>query len=191
MVLATLRSDGSTSWDRGSRVGKEWRRIAIEFLVLRFLGEFVAGDPSQAQASQPMAFDVEHLGADAVRVEVIALLRQTIEVPVDKSGRRAVGVVFPGECHAQRFLDLLDREATIDDDLAFANRLEEGQLLVVFVLNLAHDLFQDVFDSDQPGGTTVFIGHDRDVDAIATQLPEEIVETLRFGNDVGRAQELA
>ena len=63
-------------------------------------------------------------------------------------------------------------------------------LLVVFVLDLADDLFQDVLDGDQPGGAAVLVGDDRDVDAISTQLPEEIVQPLRFGDDVGRAKEL-
>ena len=49
-----------------------------------------------------MALDVEHFSADAVRVEVVALLRHAIEVPVDKSGRRAVRIVLPGQCKPQR-----------------------------------------------------------------------------------------
>ena len=65
-----------------------------------------------------MAVDVEHLGSDPVRVEVVALLRHAIEVPMDESGGRAVAVVVPGERESERFLDLLDREAAIDDDLA-------------------------------------------------------------------------
>ncbi len=125
-----------------------------------------------------------------MRVESVALLGHAVEVPVDESGGRAVGIVVAGECESQRLLDLLDREATVDDDLAVADLLEQRHLLVVFVLNLADDLFQDVLDGDQPGGAAVLIGDDRDVDAISTQLPEEIVEPLRFGNDVGRAKEL-
>ena len=133
-------------------------------------GWIVSGESSQAQPPQPMALDVENLGADPVRVEVVALLRHPVEMPVDKSGGRAVGIVLPGERDPQRALDLLDREATVDDDLAVADLLEKRSLLVVFVLDLADDLFQDVLDGDQPGGATVLIGDDRDVDAISTQL---------------------
>src|SRR5215203_2571742 len=99
-----------------------------------------------------MALDVKNFGADPVRVEVVALLRHAVEMPVDKSGSRAVGIVLPSEQNPQRALDLLNWEATVDDDLAVADLLEKRGLLVILVVDLADD-----------------------VDAISTQLPEQIV----------------
>ena len=109
---------------------------------------------------------------------------------MDESSRRAVRIILTGQRDPQRPLDLLDREPTVDDDFAVADLLEKHSLLIVFVLDLTHDLFQDVLDRDQSRGAAVLIGHDGDVDAIATQLAEEIVEPLRLGNDVGWAKEL-
>ena len=124
-----------------------------------------------------MPIDIKHLGAYPARVEPITFLWQTVQVPVDKSSGRAVRIILPGELQSQRFLDLLDRKAPVDDDLNVADRFEQRQLFVIFVLNLTHDLFEDVLDGNQPGGATVFVGHDGNVDAVTTQLPEEIVET--------------
>ncbi len=95
----------------------------------------------------------------------------------------------PVRLRPERFFDGLDRQAAVDDDLALVDVLEEDRLFVVLVVDLANDLFQDVLDGDHPGGAAVLVGDDGDVDAVAAQLGQQIVQPLRLRNDVRRADE--
>ena len=49
---------------------------------------------------------------------------------------------------------------------------------VVFIADLAHDLFNQVFDGDQPGRAAVLVDHDRDVNALLLHFVQQIVHFL-------------
>jgi hypothetical protein len=62
---------------------------------------------------------------------------------------------------------------------------------VVFVLDVANDLFQHVFDGDQAGDAAVFVDHDRHVIARDAEFTQQDVEALGFGDEDDRAQPVA
>ena len=81
------------------------------------------------------------------------------------------------------------RQAAVRQDFAFADSFEERFFGVVFVLNLADDLFEDVLDRDDPGRAPVFVDDDREMHAATLQFVQQIVDPLRFRHDVGRPQD--
>jgi len=66
-----------------------------------------------------------------------------------------------------------------------------GFVEVVFVLDVADDLFEHVFDGDQAGDAAVFIDDDGHVIARDAEFAEQHVEALRFGDEDGRTQPVA
>ena len=61
---------------------------------------------------------------------------------------------------------------------------------VELVVDVAHDLLQQVLHGDQAGGAAVLIHHDGQVDLLALHIPEKHVGSHRFRDEVGRAQQL-
>ena len=61
---------------------------------------------------------------------------------------------------------------------------------VVLVDDLAHDLFQHVFDGHQPGNAAVFVQHDDHVVAAPLQFLQQGVDGLRLRHEHRLAQEL-
>ena len=60
-----------------------------------------------------------------------------------------------------------------------------GGLGVELVLDLSHDLFDDVFEGHEARGAAVLVEDDGDVDLLAAQLPEELLHALGLGHEVG------
>ena len=54
---------------------------------------------------------------------------------------------------------------------------------VVFVLDVAHDLFQQVFDGDQARGAAVFIQRDGDVLLAGAEFLQEVADGLGLGHE--------
>jgi hypothetical protein len=52
---------------------------------------------------------------------------------------------------------------------------------IVFVLDVADDLFQHVFDGDQAGHAAVFIDHDGHVVVVGAEVAQQHVQALGFG----------
>src|SRR5215210_476647 len=64
------------------------------------------------------------------------------------------------EAMTQRRLQLGERDTTLDSPLVLTHDLNLGDFVgVVFVLNLAHDLFEDVLQSHDAGGSTELVYH--------------------------------
>src|SRR5690606_32851640 len=88
------------------------------------------------------------------------------------------------------------------EDLDFGNAhrppavragLEDGffGVLVVFVFDFSDDLFEDVFHGDETRGTAVLVDHHRQVVATASEVAQQDVEPLGFGNENRRPHEWA
>ena len=48
----------------------------------------------------------------------------------------------------------------------------------MFILNLSDDLFEDVFDRDQPTGPTIFVDHDRHVNFASLKVAKKVLDRL-------------
>ncbi|MNI42198.1 hypothetical protein D3C73_964790 [compost metagenome] len=101
-------------------------------------------------------------------------------------------VVLIGEGGTEALVEIADRRERIHHVLAIGL---DGDLrreilgLVVFVVDVADDLLQHVFDGDQAGDTAVLVHHDRHVVARQAELLQQHVELLRFRNQHRRAQQ--
>ena len=70
------------------------------------------------------------------------------------------------------------RPFELQGDSAFEDRLLRGRN-IEFVFDLTHQLFENIFDGNDPGGRTEFIHHHR-------QVPLALLELLQqFGQDLG------
>src|SRR5690554_5805900 len=74
---------------------------------------------------------------------------------------------------------------------AVAACLEDGFFFVfiVFVFDVADDLFQHVFHGDETRCAAVFINHDSQVVATATEVMQQDVKPLGFGNEHSRTNQ--
>ena len=82
---------------------------------------------------------------------------------------------------AELFLDVEDRHLGVDDPSP-AGDLPEGVLFadVVFVFDLADELFEDVLDRDDPFRPSVFVDDDRHVDLLIAELLEKVGDLFVF-----------
>ena len=62
-------------------------------------------------------------------------------------------------------------------------------LLIVFIVNLADNLFKDIFKRDDARCATKLVDHDGDVHLLALELAHEVVNLLGLGYEVGLAGE--
>ncbi len=53
---------------------------------------------------------------------------------------------------------------------------------VVFVVDLPHDLLEDVLEGDDPGAATVLVDDDRKLIAALAEIDEQLVEIARLGD---------
>ena len=60
---------------------------------------------------------------------------------------------------------------------------------LVFVVDLAPDLFQPVLDRDHTGHTAVFVDHDREVQVLLLHLAHERLDGLALRHKVDRLQQ--
>ena len=60
----------------------------------------------------------------------------------------------------------------------------------MLVIDLADELFEDVFERDDPGGAAILVDHRGKLASAAAQLRQQLFERLRFGHGNDRADEL-
>ncbi|CAI8293357.1 MAG: Uncharacterised protein [Flavobacteriia bacterium] len=63
-------------------------------------------------------------------------------------------------------------------------------VIVKFIGNIAHDLFDHILQGDQARGSTELVHHNGHVDALVPELLQEIIDLLGLGNVKGFAQQL-
>ena len=54
--------------------------------------------------------------------------------------------------------------------------------IVVLVVDLPHDLLEDVLEGDDPGAATVLVDDDRELIAALAEIDEQLVEVARLGD---------
>jgi hypothetical protein len=136
----------------------------------------MAGEAAEAEAAETATLDFEDFDTKPFSVEAIAVLGKAAKVAMDEAGDGAIVVVAKFE--PELLGDILDWEAAIGDQLAVADPLDERVFNVVFVLDLADDFLKDVLDGDEAGGAAVLVGDDGDVDTVAAELGQKVVDSL-------------
>ena len=67
--------------------------------------------------------------------------------------------------------------------------VKRSLLAIVFILDVPHDLLQQVLDGYQAGCAAVFVDDDRQMDTFALELLKELLQVLGFGDEVGGAHD--
>jgi len=127
----------------------------------------------------------------SVELDRFAALGQMAEARDDQPADRVE--FFVGEMRAQGLVEIVDLGAGLDAEhaFAFADDVVLGLVEVVFVLDVANDLLQHVFDRHQSGNAAVLVDDDGDVIAVGTEFLQQHVEPLRFRNEHGGTQHAA
>src|SRR5262245_24528161 len=120
----------------------------------------------------------------------VALIQQPSGARDQESGHRRVVVRF-GQPQAEFAVGLADGHSGVDAEDAFAALAEfRGQRLVVFVLNLADDLFEYVFERQNALDAAVFVDDYGQVDAAILQALQDVAESGRVGDEDRLAHDL-
>ena len=89
----------------------------------------------------------------------------------------------------RRSLHFVDVDLPAEDERAVAFVDDGFALDVVFVANLADDLFEQVFDRHEPRGPAVFVDDDRELRLAPLHLLEQLGDALALGHEVGGAHQ--
>src|SRR5215510_5430602 len=161
-----------------------------------------SGQPSLAVACQRIAVDMErlmrmlHLDARdatardpldgefrAAVFDGVALIQQPSGARDQESGDRRVVVRF-GQFQTEFAVGLADGHSGVDAEDSFAALAEfRGQRLVVFVLAIADDLFEYVFERQNALDAAVFVDDYGQVDAAILQALQDVAEPGRVWNE--------
>ena len=126
--------------------------------------------------------------AHAVVKDLVALLGRTPELTEDEAGNRVV--VLLRQVGLELLVEVVDRERAVDPHVALVDALDRLVREVVLVLDLAHDLLEQVFERDDPLEGAVLVDDERHVLVLAPELRKHRREVLRLRDDMGRANEL-
>ena len=110
------------------------------------------------------------------------------ELAEDEAGDRVV--VLLRQVGLELLVEVVDRERAVDPDVALVDALDRLVREVVLVLDLAHDLLEQVFERDDPLEGAVLVDDERHVLVLAPELRKHRREVLRLRDDMGRANEL-
>src|SRR5208283_1297177 len=118
----------------------------------------------QFQALDPTRIGVEDFELEIARtLEDLAAAGKPAYEGGDETADRIHLLVLAegGEIEADSLRDLLKRRARFDDEGAVARWLDRRLGLVVLVLDVADDRFDQVLDRDEAIGAAVFVDHQR------------------------------
>ena len=96
---------------------------------------------------------------------------------------------FVVERGADQVADGLEAGLAFDLPLAVAGLDELGLLLIVFVLDAADDLLDQILHRHQAGGAAVLVDNDRHVVLVALHLVEEFIGLLAEGDEAGGTEQ--
>src|SRR5690606_31927625 len=115
-------------------------------------------------------------------------LRQAAKFVNDETTDRVVIVV--AELGTERGVEVLDLGGGLDTITAgvVEHDITGGLIEIVFVLNVADDLFQHVLDGDEAGYAAVLIDDDGHVIVAGAELAQQDIEALGFWNEDSGAQ---
>src|SRR2546425_6509108 len=127
------------------------------------------------------AFDLADGQVVALDGDLVAGARHPPHLRGHEAAERAhVGGL--GELDAEPLGDVVHQREAVEDETL--RRLHDVRWLAVeLVLDLAHDLLDDVLEGDQAGGAPVLVHHDRHVRATLLEVPLQRVERAALGDE--------
>ena len=121
---------------------------------------------------------------------VAAVLGDHVELGEDQPAQ-GLGLLVFGEVHVQGLGHIVQIRRAGDAPGIFT---QGDNLLILqgveFVVDVAHDLLQQILHGHQAGGAAVLVNDDGQVNLPALHIPEELVGAHRLGHKVGRPEQL-
>src|SRR5687767_8167360 len=128
-------------------------------------------------------FGLENFNGQAVELEGLPDVRHPSDVCEQIAADRLIPLAL--DVDFQPFGELAHMCASAEDEAAIA-LFENGlDFDVVFVTNLANDLFEQIFDRDEPRRAAIFIDDDGGLHPLALKFPEQLRYPLGFRHKVG------
>ena len=122
-------------------------------------------------------------------VDAVAGLGQPAEQVEDQAaGGLGVGL---GDVHAAGLGQDVERAGGVDLEDAVAQRGDLGRLAVELVLDRADQLLEDVLQAHHADDAAVLVEQHRQVDPVALEFDQELVEPERLGQERHLAGQLA
>ena len=134
-----------------------------------------------AGQAHPQAFEAARVGLDHLKhraagvLDHLATHRHPAKQHEDQTAQRVdlflVDLIRVGQAQADLGLEFLQRGAGLRD--IDARRLLGPEMTLVdvmLILDLTHDLFDQILDRDQPVDPAIFIDHQRQMHALALHL---------------------
>src|SRR5205807_7642543 len=90
------------------------------------------------------------------------------QLVVQQSAQRVEILVL--DVQVERIVDVANTHPRVEHRFVVVDLFDHGFFDVVLVADLADDLFDQVFDGDEPGRATVLVDHDGHVDAAFLHL---------------------
>src|ERR1700686_850403 len=136
----------------------------------------VVGEHANAQDAAA-AGTVDPQGHAVAGVDLFALARQAPEQADGITADRFE--LFVRKRDAQRGVDVFDVRAGFDDRLALGDRADRFFFaFIVFVADLADDLFEQIFHRHETRGAAVFVEHDGERELPTLHLAEQLRDAL-------------
>src|SRR5512146_220017 len=147
--------------------------------------------PLNQQRMQPATIRAQYRELPFADLETLTTLGQ-LSGGFEHQAANSV-IVFVAEFGAHRFVEVGNLGIGFDAPVrvVLTDDVVLGLIEIVFVGDVADDLFQHVFDGDHAADAAVLIHHQRDVVAVAAEIPQQDVEAFRFRYEYGRAQHVA
>src|SRR5437667_1470021 len=133
--------------------------------------------PLQALDSEAVAVDIDgftDVGHVAERVED----QSTNRIPVV---RRQIRV--------EQLVEIAHRQPAVHAHRAIGECLVQWLFAVELVANIAYQFFEQVFDGDEPGGSTVFVDDNREMELSRLHQLEQLVGLFGLGYELRRAHD--
>ena len=134
---------------------------------------FSMGSPNAATimdllcARQPKGGDLDLHALPGYPLARLGYLAEDLqEIPVQRA------VLEQGERGVEEMIDLAEIGAAVDQYVVFAETHDRLRRDIGFIDDLAHQLLEDVFESDQAVHTAVLVDHDAQVDAALLKVDQ-------------------
>src|SRR6056297_2995508 len=127
--------------------------------------------------------------AYAVGLALVALLGDPLQQVQQEAGQ---GVdMLLGQGQAEAAVNVAQGRAAVDHEHARLEGPDQGVLEIVFVLDLADDLLDDVLEGDDALDAAVFVHDNREVDLLAAEGLQQRFHRLGFRHEIGRPRDVA
>ena len=121
---------------------------------------------------------------------VAAVLRDHVELGKDQAAQ-SLGLLVLGKLHVQGLRHVVQLRRAGNAPAVVAQGDDLLILLgIELVVDVAHNLLQQILHSHEAGGAAVLVHHNGQVDLPALHVAEELIGAHRLGHEIGRAQQL-